>query len=54
LALVDIQPPDGRRFKHHVVRLETVAFAVGSGRELANREGQRLLDSRAEVVRQAR
>lgn len=28
LTLVDIEPPDGRRFEHHVVRLQTVAFAA--------------------------
>ena len=28
LTLVDIEPPDGRRFEHHVVRLQTVALAV--------------------------
>ncbi|MGH3505028.1 MAG: NUDIX hydrolase, partial [Nocardioidaceae bacterium] len=27
-TLVDIEPPDGRRFEHHVVRLQTVALAV--------------------------
>jgi 8-oxo-dGTP pyrophosphatase MutT (NUDIX family) len=28
LMLVDIGPPDGRRFEHHVVRLQTVALAL--------------------------
>jgi 8-oxo-dGDP phosphatase len=28
LTLVDIEPPDGRRFEHHVVRLQTVALAL--------------------------
>ena len=28
LTLVDIVPPDGRRFEHHVVRLQTVALAL--------------------------
>lgn len=28
LNLVDIEPPDGRRFEHHVVRLQTCAFAA--------------------------
>jgi 8-oxo-dGTP pyrophosphatase MutT (NUDIX family) len=28
LVLVDVQPPDGRRFEHHVVRLQRVALAV--------------------------
>jgi 8-oxo-dGTP pyrophosphatase MutT (NUDIX family) len=28
LVLVDIQPPDGRRFEHHVVRLQTVALCL--------------------------
>jgi hypothetical protein len=28
LVQVDIEPPDGRRFWHHVVRLQTVAAAV--------------------------
>lgn len=28
LTLVDVEPPDGRRFEHHVVRLHTVAFAA--------------------------
>lgn len=28
LVLVDVQPPDGRRFEHHVVRLQRVAAAV--------------------------
>jgi 8-oxo-dGTP pyrophosphatase MutT (NUDIX family) len=27
LALVDVEPPDGRRFEHHVVRLGRVAIA---------------------------
>lgn len=28
LALVDIEPPDGHRFEHHVVRIQRVALAV--------------------------
>lgn len=28
LTLVDVEPPDGRRFEHHVVRLNRVAMAV--------------------------
>lgn len=28
LTLVDIEPPNGERFEHHVVRLQTVALAV--------------------------
>ena len=28
LTLVDIETPDGRRFEHHVVRLQTVALAA--------------------------
>jgi hypothetical protein len=28
LVLVDIEPPDGRRFEHHVVRLQRVAVTV--------------------------
>lgn len=28
LVQVDVEPPDGRRFWHHVVRLQTVAAAV--------------------------
>lgn len=28
LTLVDIEPPSGERFEHHVVRLQTVALAV--------------------------
>lgn len=28
LTLVDIEPPDGRRFEHHVVRLQRVAAAL--------------------------
>jgi 8-oxo-dGTP pyrophosphatase MutT (NUDIX family) len=28
LALVDVGPPDGRRFEHHVVRLRPVAIAA--------------------------
>lgn len=28
LALVDIEPPDGHRFEHHVVRLQTVVLTV--------------------------
>lgn len=28
LTLMDIEPPDGHRFEHHVVRLQTVALAV--------------------------
>jgi 8-oxo-dGTP pyrophosphatase MutT (NUDIX family) len=28
LTLVDIEPPDGRRFEHHVVRLQRVAIAA--------------------------
>lgn len=28
LTLVDVEPPDGRRFEHHVVRLSRVAMAV--------------------------
>jgi 8-oxo-dGTP pyrophosphatase MutT (NUDIX family) len=28
LTLVDIEPPDGRRFEHHVVRLHRVAIAA--------------------------
>ena len=28
LFLVDIEPPDGRRFEHHVVRLQTVVLAL--------------------------
>jgi 8-oxo-dGTP pyrophosphatase MutT (NUDIX family) len=28
LALVDVRPPDGRRFEHHVVRLRPVAIAA--------------------------
>lgn len=28
LALVDVGTPDGRRFEHHVVRLQTVAIAA--------------------------
>jgi 8-oxo-dGDP phosphatase len=28
LVLVDIEPPDGRRFEHHVVRLQTVVLVV--------------------------
>jgi 8-oxo-dGTP pyrophosphatase MutT (NUDIX family) len=27
-VLVDIEPPDGRRFEHHVVRLQRVALTV--------------------------
>lgn len=37
LALVDVEPPGGRRFEHHVVRLSAVAVAVvldGDGRVL--------------------
>lgn len=37
LVLVDIEPPDGRRFEHHVVRLQTVALGLitdGSDRVL--------------------
>lgn len=28
LTLVDIEPPDGHRFEHHVVRLQTVVLAL--------------------------
>ncbi|MGK5681332.1 NUDIX hydrolase [Actinoplanes sp. URMC 104] len=28
LALVDIEPPDGHRFEHHVVRLQTVVLTI--------------------------
>lgn len=28
LTLVDIEPPDGRRFEHHVVRLSRIAVAL--------------------------
>ncbi|BCJ30542.1 NUDIX hydrolase [Actinocatenispora sera] len=28
LTLVDIEPPDGHRFEHHVVRLQTVALGL--------------------------
>jgi len=28
LVLVDIEPPDGKRFEHHVVRLQRVALTV--------------------------
>ena len=28
LTLVDIEPPDGNRFEHHVVRLQRVAIAL--------------------------
>jgi 8-oxo-dGTP pyrophosphatase MutT (NUDIX family) len=28
VELVDVEPPDGRRFEHHVVRLDTVAVAL--------------------------
>lgn len=28
LVLVDIEPPDGRRFEHHVVQLQRVVLAV--------------------------
>jgi len=28
LTVVEIEPPDGRRFEHHVVRLQTVAIAA--------------------------
>lgn len=28
LTLVDVETPDGRRFEHHVVRLQTVALAA--------------------------
>jgi 8-oxo-dGDP phosphatase len=28
LVLVDIEPPNGQRFEHHVVRLQTVVQAV--------------------------
>jgi 8-oxo-dGDP phosphatase len=28
LTLVDIEPPDGQRFEHHVVRLQTVVLTV--------------------------
>jgi 8-oxo-dGTP pyrophosphatase MutT (NUDIX family) len=28
LALVDVEPPDGKRFEHHVVRLSRVAVAA--------------------------
>jgi 8-oxo-dGTP pyrophosphatase MutT (NUDIX family) len=28
LVLVDVEPPDGRRFEHHVVRLKRVAVTV--------------------------
>jgi len=28
LAMVDIEPPDGRRFEHHVVHMKPVAIAV--------------------------
>lgn len=28
LSLVDVQPPDGRRFEHHVVRLTPVSIAL--------------------------
>lgn len=28
LTLVDVEPPDGHRFEHHVVRLQTVALAA--------------------------
>lgn len=28
LSLVDVEPPDGRRFEHHVVRLHRVAIAL--------------------------
>jgi 8-oxo-dGTP pyrophosphatase MutT (NUDIX family) len=28
LALVDIETPDGRRFEHHVVRLQTVVLTI--------------------------
>lgn len=28
LTLVDIEPPDGHRFEHHVVRLQTVVLTV--------------------------
>ncbi|MBX6723222.1 MAG: NUDIX hydrolase [Dactylosporangium sp.] len=28
LTLVDIEPPDGRRFEHHVVRLQTVILTI--------------------------
>lgn len=28
VALVDIEPPDGRRFEHHVVRLQTVVLTL--------------------------
>ncbi|MCP2262242.1 ADP-ribose pyrophosphatase YjhB, NUDIX family [Streptoalloteichus tenebrarius] len=28
LALVDVEPPDGRRFEHHVVNLHRVAIAL--------------------------
>jgi 8-oxo-dGTP pyrophosphatase MutT (NUDIX family) len=28
LSLVDIEPPDGRRFEHHVVRLQTVVLTA--------------------------
>ncbi|MBL7495675.1 NUDIX domain-containing protein [Frankia sp. CNm7] len=37
LVQVDVEPPDGRRFWHHVVRLQTVAMAIvldGAGRVL--------------------
>lgn len=28
LTLVDIEPPDGHRFEHHVVRLQTVVMTL--------------------------
>src|SRR5947209_15498528 len=28
LELVDVEPPGGRRFEHHVIRLHTVAIAL--------------------------
>jgi hypothetical protein len=28
LTLVDIEPPDGRRFEYHVVRLQRIAVAL--------------------------
>ena len=31
LVQVDVEPPDGHRFWHHVVRLQTVAAAVVIG-----------------------
>jgi 8-oxo-dGDP phosphatase len=34
LTLVDIEPPDGRRFEYHAVRLQRVAVALVLNRSM--------------------